>query len=106
MEFLTLAPGSDRIPVELLQILTQYAICQLPAGKDSSLITFIQHSFESPSYSSHRRKRSKRNAVGREEVKLSLLDFSGGPVVKNLPSNAGDMGLIPGPGRSHMPWDS
>ena len=30
-EFLTLAPGSDRIPVELLQILTQYAICRLPA---------------------------------------------------------------------------
>lgn len=25
------APGSDRIPVELLQILTQYAICRLPA---------------------------------------------------------------------------
>ena len=49
-EFLTLAPGSDRIPVELFQILkddavesaalnmqyaicTQYAICQLPAVK-------------------------------------------------------------------------
>jgi len=47
-EFLTLAPGSDRIPVELFQILkdeavesaalnmqyaicTQYAICRLPA---------------------------------------------------------------------------
>ena len=29
---LTLAPGSDRIPVELFQILTQYAICRLPAG--------------------------------------------------------------------------
>ena len=26
-----LAPGSDRIPVELFQILTQYAICRLPA---------------------------------------------------------------------------
>ena len=23
--------------------------------------------------------------------------------LKNLPCNAGDMGLIPGPGRSHMP---
>ena len=31
-------------------------------------------------------------------------DFAGGPVVKNSPANAGDMGLIPGPGRSHMPW--
>ena len=31
-------------------------------------------------------------------------DFPSGPVAKNLPCNAGDMGLIPGLGRSHMPW--
>ena len=30
-------------------------------------------------------------------------DFPGGPVVKNPPANAGDMGSIPGPGWSHMP---
>ena len=30
-------------------------------------------------------------------------DFPGGIIVKNLPANAGDMGSIPGPGRSHMP---
>ena len=29
--------------------------------------------------------------------------FPGGTVVKNPPANAGDMGSIPGPGRSHMP---
>ena len=29
--------------------------------------------------------------------------FPGGAVVKNLPENAGDMGLSPGPGRSHTP---
>ena len=28
--------------------------------------------------------------------------FPGGRVVKNLPANAGDMGSIPGLGRSHM----
>ena len=33
-------------------------------------------------------------------------DFPGGPVVKSLPTNAGDMGSIPGLGRSHMPWDN
>ena len=34
-----------------------------------------------------------------------LLDVGpGGPVVKNPPDKAGDMGLIPGPGRSHMLW--
>ena len=30
-------------------------------------------------------------------------DFPDGPVVKKSPANAGDKGLIPGPGRSHMP---
>ena len=29
--------------------------------------------------------------------------FPGGLVVKNLPANIGDTGLIPGLGRSHMP---
>ena len=27
--------------------------------------------------------------------KVASWDFPGGPVVKNLPANAGDMGLIP-----------
>ena len=31
------------------------------------------------------------------------LGFPGGTVVKNPPANAGDVGLIPGLGRSHMP---
>ena len=30
-------------------------------------------------------------------------DFPGAAVVKNPPANAGDMGLIPSPGSSHMP---
>ena len=30
-------------------------------------------------------------------------DFPGGPLVKNPPANAGDMGLTLGPGKSHMP---
>ena len=29
-------------------------------------------------------------------------DFPGDAVIKNSPANAGDMGSIPGPGRSHM----
>ena len=29
-----------------------------------------------------------------------------GTVVKNLPANAGDVGLIPGQERSHMPWSN
>ena len=31
------------------------------------------------------------------------MDFPGGPVVKNLPANAGDTGLIAGLGRVHVP---
>ena len=30
-------------------------------------------------------------------------DFPGGPMVRNLPANAGVMGSIPGGGRFHMP---
>ena len=32
------------------------------------------------------------------------MNFPGGSVVKNPPANAGDTGLIPGPGRSYMLW--
>ena len=31
------------------------------------------------------------------------MDFPAGPVVKNLPTNARDLGLIPALGRFHMP---
>ena len=36
-------------------------------------------------------------------LKNANWDFPGGPVVKNRPANAGDTGLIPAPGRFHMP---
>ena len=36
-------------------------------------------------------------------LKMKLRGFPGGAVVENPPANAGDMGSIPGPGRSHMP---
>ena len=32
--------------------------------------------------------------------------FPGGTVAKNLPANAGDTGLIPVLGRSHMLWSN
>ena len=32
-----------------------------------------------------------------------VLDFPGGTVLKDLPANAGNLGSIPGLGRSHMP---
>ena len=36
----------------------------------------------------------------------SIWGFPGGAVVENLPANAGDTGLNPGLGRSHMPWSN
>ena len=36
----------------------------------------------------------------------SLMGFPGGSMVKNPQSNAGDMGSIPGLGRSHMLWSN
>ena len=37
------------------------------------------------------------------KVKRRLSNFLGGPVVKNLPANAGDTDLIPGLGGFHIP---
>ena len=34
---------------------------------------------------------------------ITIQDFPAGPVLKNLPADTGDMGLIPGLGRSHRP---
>ena len=35
-------------------------------------------------------------------IKMIIEGFPGGSVVKNPLADAGDMGLIPDPGRSHM----
>ena len=38
-----------------------------------------------------------------DKIQHPFMGFPGGTVVKNPPANAVDMGLSPGPGRSHMP---
>ena len=45
----------------------------------------------------------KLEVVVNRYSKAENVGFPSGSVVKNLPANAGDMGSIPGPGRSHMP---
>ena len=52
---------------------------------------------------SQKSKQEKMVAQTRVVIEKKERDFPGGAVVKNLPANAGDMGLIPGPGRSHVP---
>ena len=44
------------------------------------------------------------NGVVVQEV--TVRDFPGGTMVKNLPANAGDMGSSLGPGRSHVLWSN
>ena len=46
---------------------------------------------------------SANDRASGEMLTVDLGDFPGGTVVKNPPANAGDMGLSPGLGRSHMP---
>ena len=49
-----------------------------------------------------------QQVVERVELKIvmNLWSFPGGSVVKNPLANAGDMGSVPDPGRSHVPWNS
>ena len=37
-------------------------------------------------------------------IRCGFMDYPGGPMVKNLPANAGDMGLIPSLGRFYKLW--
>jgi len=39
-------------------------------------------------------------------IRVPSRGFPGGSVVKNPPANAGDMGSIPGPGRSYTLWSN
>ena len=46
---------------------------------------------------------SRDGSEGQKEIlQKDIRNFPGGIVDKNPPANAGDMGLIPGPGRLHM----
>ena len=44
--------------------------------------------------------------IKQQLTEMNREDFCGGAVGKNPPANAGDTGLSPGPGRSHMPWSN
>ena len=47
--------------------------------------------------------RKKQNKQNKKDMEKSMRDSPGGTMVKNPPARARDTGLIPGPGRSHMP---
>ena len=45
---------------------------------------------------------NKRNSKKKKKRNKVRQDFPGSPVVGSLPASAGDIGSIPGLGRSHM----
>ena len=53
-------------------------------------------------YSIYNSTQKRKNKL-RNKLKQGSGDFPGDTVVKNPLANVGDMGSIPGPGRSHMP---
>ena len=50
--------------------------------------------------------RELRSHVAKKPKHETEADFPGGPAVKNPPASTGDMGLIPGPQRSHVLWNN
>jgi len=44
--------------------------------------------------------------LGLVELKTDPSGFPGGSVIKTLPAQAGDTGLIPGSGRAHVQWSN
>ena len=55
-----------------------------------------------PNWTSHRVRAQEAFSQKKKIIK----GFPGGSVVKNPLANARDVGLVPGPGRSHMPWSN
>ena len=45
-------------------------------------------------------------ALTKSPTRKNVQYFPGGTVNKNPPASAGDTGLIPGPGRFHVPWSN
>ena len=57
----------------------------------------------SPPVTGSRKAQDSHPFIESEVFKVAKEGFPGGPVIKNPPANAGDTGLIPDLGRSHLP---
>ena len=72
-------------------------------GHKSSLSKLKKTEIISSIFSDHKAMRLEINYRKKKNCKNTNMGFPGGAVVENLPANAGDTGLNPGLGRSHMP---
>ena len=77
-------------------------MCQINKRKDKNQMIFSIDAEKAFDKIQHQFMIKTLTKMGTEGTHLNnkshLWDFSGGPVVKNLPSNAGDAGSIPGRG--------
>ena len=86
--------------------LDRFPACRRPGPSTASILLSVCFSF--PGFMSCSLNMlsagldSGERSEGFISFKSCIRDFPAGPVVKNLPANAGDAGSIPGLGRSHM----
>ena len=84
-------------------------VSQRPAGRMSSPSHYGNKEAPSPYWMSVETEFNRDSHLRRTMWVFSpikLLGFFGGSVVKNLPAGVGDVGSIPDPGRSPMPWSN
>ena len=96
------ADESERNPNNNFSMLTGTAVesKRVTLDKDDEMVT------KDPTASLPGRRTSQTLTQGRVFKNALRGGLLGGSVVKNPPANAGDMGLILGPGRSHMPHNN
>ena len=97
-------PGSRRFLGEGNGYLLQSACLRNPMDRgtwQATVLGVAKSRTRLSDYHFHYQK--KKRTLQRNKFKVKGWGFPGGSVVKNSPTNAGNMGLIPGPGGSHMP---
>ena len=89
--------------------LNQWTIISQQTKIQDHQLNFIKHLRINQSFSNSFKKTEEEGTLSKWFYKASIAliskwdkNFPGGPVVKNLPANAGDSSPISGLGRSHM----
>ena len=94
----------ERAPLWPYQEILNIKMCNIKSLKNPWLNTFIHYKKAFMKLcTKHRFQLWKYDSQSQESLGWG---FPGGSVVKNPPANAGDTGLIPGPGRFHKLWSN
>ena len=92
-----------QVPVDLLSSGLALRFQQAPQTCASAGVSFGSAALPPVSHK-HSMKVYGRELCLPRILRARVRGFPGGSVVQNPPTNAGDKGSIPGPGRSHVPW--